>query len=225
MDMFNYLKLGLITSLAILTSCEKEPIPPGIESVVFGQIYDSTNDLPIENIKIRLAEYRAQGTFSGINYNFQGYIDSAITDSNGDYRIPFSTTGNGNKYSIQLEYNIAVHIPNLEEYIEDENIGNQEEINFEALRLYPVDLRINILDEIDNPIFIYKQFPENQILPIESSIRNATRRVWVDKNVENQINFRIESISPYLNYYINFPISSNTDPYEIQVPIRLVDFQ
>ena len=209
----------------LFVGCEEDPIPADIETLVFGKIYDSTNDIPIVNEKVKLAEYSTQGTFAGTNYIFKGFIDSTTTDLNGEYNLPFSTTGNGNKYQIQLDFNQQVHIPNLVEFIQDENIGNQEEIDFEALRLYPVDLRVIITDEISQEINVYKQFPERLIDPIPALSQNIVRRIWVDKNVVNEINFRIGNSSPFLNHFIEIPINDTTEPYEYQVEISSTDFE
>ena len=216
----------ILTFFSLLfISCEEDPIPADIETLVFGKIYDSTNDIPIVNKKIKLAEFSTQGTFAGTNYIFKGFIDSTTTDINGDYSLPFNTTGNGNKYSIQLDYKQEVHIPNLEEPIQDESIGDQEEINFEGLNLYPVDLRVIITDEITQEINVYKQFPERQIDPIPASIQNSVRRIWVDKNVVNEITFRIGSSSPFLNHIIQIPINNTTELYEYEIEISSTDFQ
>ncbi|KAA5825759.1 hypothetical protein FPF71_07570 [Algibacter amylolyticus] len=209
----------------LIISCEKDPIPADIETLVFGKIYDSTNDIPIVNEKVKIAEFSTQGTFAGTNYIFKGFIDSTTTAINGEYSLPFTTTGNGNKYSIQLDYNEEVHIPNLEKIIQDENIGNQEELNFEALRLFPIDLRVITTDEITQEINVYKQHPGRQIDPIPPSTQSSVRRIWADKNVENEINFQIRTTSPYLNHYIVIPLNNTTELYEYEVEINSTDFQ
>ncbi|TYC07441.1 hypothetical protein ES677_15050 [Bizionia gelidisalsuginis] len=223
------MKKNLILILSFFSllfiSCEKEPIPANIETLVFGKIYDSTNDIPIVNEKVKLAEFSTQGTFAGTNYIFKGYIDSTTTDMNGNFILPFNTTGNGNKYSIQLDYTENVHIPNLEEFIQDENVGGQEEFIFEALKLYPIDLRIITTDNISQEINIYKQFPERQIAPIPPSSQNSVRRIWADKNVENAINFQIRENSSTLNYNIVIPLNNTTELYEFEVEINSADFQ
>ncbi|MFY0483445.1 hypothetical protein ACI6PS_12650 [Flavobacterium sp. PLA-1-15] len=209
----------------LITSCEEEPIPADIETLVFGKIYDSTNDIPIVNEKVKLAEFSTQPTFAGTNYIFKGFVDSTTTNINGEYSLPFRTTGNGNKYQIQLDFNEQVHIPNLVEFIQDQNIGNQEEINFEGLRLYPVDLRIIVTDEITQEINVYKQFPERRIEPIPASNQNSVRRIWIDKNVVNLITFRIGTSSPFLSHTIEIPINNTTELYEYETEISSTDFQ
>ncbi|HEA19830.1 MAG TPA: hypothetical protein ENH87_02805 [Pricia antarctica] len=209
----------------LIISCEEDPIPADIKTLIFGKIYDSTNTIPIVNEKVKLAEYSTKGTFAGTNYIFKGFIDSTRTDINGDYNLPFITTGNGNKYQIQLDFNEQVHIPNLVEFIRDENIGNREELNFEGLRLYPVDLRVIFTDEITQEINVYKQFPERLIDPIPPSTQNTLRRIWIDKNVVNEINFQIGTTSPYLNHFIEIPINNTTELYEYEVEISSTDFQ
>ncbi|KAA5823810.1 hypothetical protein FPF71_14055 [Algibacter amylolyticus] len=220
-------KLIFILSLfsLLLISCEKEPIPANIETLVYGKIYDSTNDIPIVNEKIKIAEYKTIGVPSGISYIFQGFVDSTTTDINGEYSLPFNTTGNGNLYQIQLDFNEQVHIPNLTESIQEENIGTQKEQNFEALRLYPINLRIITSDEINQEIHIHKQHPSRQIDPIPALNQNSVRRIWVDKNVENEINFQILTTSPYLNHSITIPLNNTSELYEYQVEISSTDFQ
>lgn len=209
----------------LIISCEEDPIPANIETLVYGRIYDSTNDIPIVNEKIKIAEYSTVGTPSGTSYIFKSFVDSTTTDINGEFNFPFNTTGNGNKYQLQLDYNEQVHIPNLVEFIQDENIGNQEEFNFEALRLYPIDLRVITTDEISQEIHIHKQHPSRAIDPIPALNQNSVRRIWADKNVENEINFQILTTSPYLNHYIVIPLNNTTELYEYEVEISSTDFQ
>ena len=219
------LRIISIFLLFTITSCEDESLPSEIVTLTYGKIFDSTNNIPVINQKIRLAEFKTQGTFAGTNYIFKGFIDSTMTDSNGEFSLPFKTTGNGNKYQIQIEYNNEVHIPNLEEFVKDENIGGQEEFLFEALKLYPIDLRVITTDQINQQISIYKQFPERIITPIPASTQNSVRRIWIDKNVINVINFRIENVIPNLNHFINIPINNTSSIYEYEVQINSSDFQ
>ena len=211
--------------LLIFISCEDESIPAEVETVVYGRIFDSTNNIPIINEKIKLAEFKTQGTFAGKNYIFKGFVDSTMTDSNGAFILPFKTSGNGNKYQIQVQYNNEVHIPNLEEFIKDENIGQQEEFLFEALKLYPVDLKVITTDQINRQISVYKQFPERTITPIPPSTQNSIKRIWIDKNVLNVINFRLENSNPVLNYFITLPVKNTTSIYEYEVQINSSNFQ
>ena len=219
------LRIISILLLSIFTSCEEEALPSEIETLALGRIFDSTNTIPIVNQKIKLAEFRTQGTFAGTNYIFKGFIDSTMTDSNGEFSLPFKTSGKGNKYQIQIQYNDEVHIPNLEEFIKDENIGGQEEFIFEALKLYPVDLRVITTDLINHQINLYKQFPERIITPIPSSTQNSIKRIWLDKNVVNTINLRIEDVTPNLNHFINIPVNNTSSIYEYEVQISSSDFQ
>ena len=211
--------------LFVFISCEDESIPAEVETIVYGRIFDSTNNIPIINEKIKLAEFRTQGTFAGTNYIFKGFVASTTTNSNGDFVLPFKTSGDGNKYQIQVQYNNEVHIPNLEEFIKDENIGGQEEFLFEALRLYPVDLRIITTDQINQQISVYKQFPERTITPIPPSTQNSIKTIWIDKNVLNKINFRLENSKPVLNHFITIPLNNTTSIYEYEVQIKPSDFQ
>ena len=219
------LRIISILLLSIFTSCEEEALPSEIETLALGRIFDSTNTIPIVNQKIKLAEFRTQGTFAGTNYIFKGFIDSTMTDSNGEFSLPFKTSGKGNKYQIQIQYNDEVHIPNLEEFIKDENIGGQEEFIFEALKLYPVDLRVITTDLINHQINLYKQFPERIITPIPASTQNSIKRIWLDKNVVNTINLRIEDVTPNLNHFINIPVNNTSSIYEYEVQISSSDFQ
>ncbi|MGB3607531.1 hypothetical protein, partial [Psychroserpens sp.] len=149
----------LILFAVLFMSCEKEPLPADTETLIFGQIYDSTNDLPIINKKLKIAEYREVGTFSGTSYIFNGFIDSTYTNINGEYNLPFRTTGNGSSYLIQIEYDNEVYISNSDENIQDDIIGEQLELNFDALQLYPVDLRVITTNIINQEITVYQQFP------------------------------------------------------------------
>ncbi|MGC1473394.1 MAG: hypothetical protein WA775_12450 [Psychroserpens sp.] len=220
-------KLIFILSLysLLFISCEKEPIPADLETLIFGQIYDSTNDLPIINKKLKIAEYREVGTFSGTSYIFNGFIDSTYTNINGEYNLPFRTTGNGRSYLIQIEYDNEVYISNSDENIQDDIIGEQLELNFEALQLYPVDLRVITTNIINQEITVYQQFPGGITDRIAPATQNSVRRIWVDKNIANGINFSIREPNPNLNYDIEIPINNTTELYEYEVEINSTDFQ
>ncbi len=215
----------LILFTVIFMSCEKEPLPADIETLIFGQIYDSTNDLPIINKKLKIAEYREVGTFSGTSYIFNGFIDSTYTNINGEYNLPFRTTGNGRSYLIQIELDNEVHIPNSDEIIQEETIGGELELNFEALQLYPVDLRVITTDIINQEITVYQQFPGGITDRIPPATQNSVRRIWVDKNIANGINFSIREPNPNLNYDIEIPLNNTTELYEYQVEINSTDFE
>ena len=86
-------------------------------------------------------------------------------------------------------------------------------------------MRVIITDEITQEINVYKQFPERQIDPIPSSTQNSFRRIWIDKNVVNEITFQIGTSSPFLNHIIEIPINDTTELYEYEVEINSADFQ
>ncbi|WP_138434248.1 hypothetical protein [Winogradskyella algicola] len=215
----------LILFTVIFTSCEKEPLPADIETIIFGEIYDSTNDLPIINKKLKIAEFREISTLSGVSSIFNGYIDSTYTNINGAYNLPFKTSGNGSRYVIQIEYNKEVHIFDSDETIQDEIIGQQLELNFEALQLYPVDLRVITTDIINQEITVYQQFPGGITDRIPPATQNSVRRIWIDKNIVNNINFSIREPNPNLNYDIEIPINDTTELYEYEVEINSSDFE
>ena len=215
----------LILFTVIFTSCEKEPLPADIETIIFGEIYDSTNDLPIINKKLKIAEFREISTLSGGNSIFNGYIDSTYTNNNGAYNLAFRTSGNGSRYVIQIEYDKEVHIFDSDETIQDEIIGEQLELNFEALQLYPVDLRVITTDIINQEITVYQLFPGGITDRIPPATQNSIRRIWIDKNIVNNINFSIREPNPNLNYDIEIPINDTTELYEYEVEINSSDFE
>lgn len=174
-----------------LLSCEEEPLQQGIETQVFGQIYDSVHGRSIENVKIRIAERIRQGTLAGTRFNFKGFVDSTITDANGRYDLSFETSGNGTIYDVELELREDVSFRSISEIIKEENIGGSEEINFKALKLYPVNLKITTKETFSSPILINTTFSGNEIHEHPAFGISSERIIWLDKNQGNEILFRM----------------------------------
>jgi hypothetical protein len=150
--------LVLLVLLSIFGSCEEEPFDAGIETTVFGRVYDTINEIPLKSIKIKIGESIRQGTFSGTSYNFIGYLDSTITDNEGNYKITFETSGKGSIYDLHISLKEDIAISSIREVIKDENIGASEELNINALQLYPVNLKIKTTDTFEESILIFTQF-------------------------------------------------------------------
>lgn len=188
--------LLLLVLLSVLCSCEEEPLEAGIETTVFGRVYDTINEIPIKNIKIKIGESIRQGTFSSTRYNFKGCLDSTITDSEGNYKITFETSGKGTIYDLHISLKEDISFTSIREVVKDENIGATEELNLGALQLYPVNLKITTTDVFEESILIFTQFSGGNIEK-HPSLKIATERaVWLDKNQPSSISFHIEDSSP-----------------------------
>ncbi|MEX0360727.1 MAG: hypothetical protein AB3N10_07020, partial [Allomuricauda sp.] len=151
---FTALLETFLTAL-ILLSCEKEPLPAGIATRVHGRVFDEVNQIPISSLKIRVEEWNAIGTFPGIVDSFKGFIDSVDTDFNGDYDLTFETTGKGTWYTLSLASREDItFIRSWKKRIDTTNIGASEQVNFEVLKLYPVNLVIKTTESFQYPICI-----------------------------------------------------------------------
>ncbi|MEO9481410.1 MAG: hypothetical protein ABJO28_05900 [Maribacter dokdonensis] len=188
--------LLLLVLLSVLCSCEEKSLEAGIETTVFGRIYDTINEIPIKNIKIKIGESIRQGTFSGTNYNFKGYLDSTITDSEGNYKITFETSGKGTIYDLHISLKEDISFNSIREVIKDENIGATEELNLDALQLYPVNLKITTTDVFEESILIFTQFSGGDIEKHPSLKTTTERTVWLDKNQSSSVSFHIEDSNP-----------------------------
>jgi len=155
----------IILSLCILCiSCGKSPdVKPNVVTTVSGQFYEPFNQEPYQNLKLMIGEYQEKYTFGGTTYALIGYRDSTVTDNNGNYKMTFSTTGNGSTYFLEFRnYRENVVIgdkgttgfsPNFQYKIIG-NIGASNVYNFDVLRTYYMQTRVIVHDNPYSPITI-----------------------------------------------------------------------
>jgi hypothetical protein len=91
--MKNLLALVILSSFLVV-SCTKKDYKPNIQTIVSRQAYDSLNKEPYKGLKILIGEYQEYNYGdNGAGDALVSYRDSAVTDSNGNYSIKFTTFG------------------------------------------------------------------------------------------------------------------------------------
>ena len=168
------LTYSLICLLFMNMKCEdteEDYLPAGIETRVYGNIYDSFNNLPVSNQKLVIAEYQRDFRFDGGVYDaFVQELDSTISDANGNFDFIFETGGMGTKYKIYPRHNPSIWT-GYEGARDIENIGDEEQADFNYSHLTRFTLIINI-DNVDFapfPISIFSSQNYNTEDIIESN--------------------------------------------------------
>jgi len=217
----------LISSLCMCMKCKDSMLPEGIETKVSGNIYDSTNEIPVIDQKLIIQELNEEPGFHiGPNINYSEEIDSTYTDENGDYELIFETTGKGDKYRILFEhdnefwtyYTLPVAI---------ENIGSSQEVNFDFLHLYPVNLKITLESDVNYlPIRISPNFTSFRSSDwLEQTETEYVRQIFTDKNSEEEIRFlRTKPDGDYQIASFIIPKTNTTNPIEFEILIKNSDF-
>lgn len=127
---------------------EEDYLPAGIETRVYGNIYDDFNNLPVSNQKLVVAEYQRDFRFDGGVYDvFVQELDSITSDINGNFDFIFETGGMGTEYKIYPRHNPSIWT-GYEGTRNIENIGNEEQTDFNYNHLTRCTLIINI-DNVD----------------------------------------------------------------------------
>ncbi len=212
--------------------CEADPLEEGIETRVYGKVYDEVNEIPIENYKIFVAEYkdRFRPGSGGSNNDFIQYVDSTITDSSGNFDFIFTTSGQGNSYEIHLNDDIRFW-DYYDSQKEISNVGDDNEINFDVLKLFPAKLNI-ILDNVDfTPIYIEhfftSDFGSRRQLP-SITINNGTevRQILIDKTSKQIIKFyRNLSNSESQLFEVEIPATETSSLTEFDIILKNEFFQ
>ncbi|MFY7670028.1 hypothetical protein ACOSP6_02955 [Tenacibaculum sp. MEBiC06402] len=219
----------LFVMIAILSSCEDTVLPSNIKTRVFGRMYDAENDLPVVNKKLRIGEYNTIpgfGTFP--NIEFIRYVDSVYTDSNGYYDVTFETSGDGDRYTLEIDFNSddnfsLLNYPGYPTRIE--KLGEENELNFDALFLFPVQLKITLAPDVQFlPIRIDKPYfrPVNNLNETGVEI---TRLFYIDKNSDWQVMLKRETNDGQRQrVLIDMNATNSSDLTEFEFNINNEDF-
>ena len=223
--------------IVFFNSCEDRFEPSGIETRVYGRMYDSKNELPLKNQKIRIAESNLIPGFGPTpNIDFIQYVDSTNTDSDGYFDLNFTTSGKGDIYQLEVNHNyenyFGLNIENVfvllnQEYrIGLENLGVEKEFNFEVLFYYPVNLKITLDSDVQFlPIRIrkpYSRFTDNltetgvEISRIYSIDKDSTWQILLTRKTSNGQNQRV---------IIDMPATNNNFLTEFEFKIKETDFE
>ncbi|WP_442845682.1 hypothetical protein [Leeuwenhoekiella sp. H156] len=227
--MITIIKYLSILPLVFFLACEDSFEPAGIETRVFGRVYDDANELPIANQKLLVSEWNSVPQFSpGPNDDFVQYLDSTYTDINGYYELTFTTTGKGDLYFLEYEYDES-YWNFYQSRVEIQNLGTDTtEVNYNFLHLYPVNLRITLAPDVENlPIRISPYFTNFRSTDWLTEVdKQYTRTILTDKNREERIRFiRTKSDGKnYQEFNYSLPATNTTELTEFEIYISNDDF-
>jgi len=197
----------------LFVSCEKENIQSGIETKVSGKLTNYDGE-PIVNSKVKIGEFKNRFVVDGGSTDyFSKYIDSTLTNSNGDYDFTFKTTGEGSSYRLILD-----NYPNDQSYlgfydsVQIKNLGNPSVFNFNQFtKLYPCDVTINMNNILILPIRIYHETTRQLSNPEITINAVFVKRIYITKFLPQK--FTLQRIKPngtYQQAVFNFPVSNST---------------
>tara|TARA_R110002096_G_scaffold276700_1_gene470732 strand:+ start:21432 stop:22145 length:714 start_codon:yes stop_codon:yes gene_type:complete len=231
---FHFSLLFLFT--LFLTSCEDTFEPSGIETRVFGRMYDTQNQLPLTNHKLRIGESNLIPGFGPApNIDFIQYIDSTTTDSEGYFDFVFKTSGLGDIYQLEVDYNYDNYFGLTDENVfglnqeyrtELEDLGEDKELNFEVLFFFPVNLKITLNSDVQFlPIRIRQPYSRVTDNLTETGVE-INRIYYIDKNSNWQILLtRNTSDGQRQRVVIDMPATNNTGLSEFEFNINDDDFE
>ncbi|HTD41101.1 MAG TPA: hypothetical protein VK671_10810 [Mucilaginibacter sp.] len=167
----------ILLSSFFLVACTKKDYAPNIQTVVYGRAYDRWNNEPYRGLKLMIGEFQ-EFNFgdNGSGKALVGIRDSAVTDSNGNYKMTFTTSGKGDYYYMSF-INVPANVrlisdagtPNLLQYNranknrfddlqyraeEIKNIGSSVRYDFDVLKQYYMRSRITFSGNTKPPVTI-----------------------------------------------------------------------
>lgn len=176
-------KLIYLFLILLLVSCEKENIESGIETKVTGKLSNFQGE-PIVNAKVKIGEYKNRFVSDGGSTDyFSKYIDSTVTNNNGEYEITFKTTGEGSSYRLSIDDSpIDQSFYGYFDSVEINNIGKSFVINYnQFIKLYPCDVTINMNNIQILPISIYHETTRQKNNPEITSNTTIVKRIFITK--------------------------------------------
>ena len=230
---FYLLKLLLVFTL--FQSCEDTFEPSGTETRIFGRMYDNQNQLPLTNHKLRIGEYNLiPGFGSAPNIEFIQYVDSTLTDSDGYYDFTFSTSGQGDRYQLEVDFDFDTYatndgnffgLLNQEYHTEIENLEVDTELNFEVLFVFPVNIKITLDSDVQFlPVRIQKPYYRATNNLTETGIE-ISRLYYVDKNSSWQIELkRTTSEGQRQRVILDMPATNSSELTEFEIFVNDNDF-
>lgn len=227
----------LLLLMLLFTSCEDTFEPSGIETRVFGRMYDSENQMPLDNHKLRVGESNLiPGFGSAPNVDFIQYVDSTTTDSDGYFDFTFTTSGQGDIYQLEVDHNYDNYFGLTDENvfgllnqgfrIELENLGEDKELNFEVLYFFPVNLKFTLNSDVQFlPIRIREPYSRVTDNLTETGIE-ISRIYYIDKNSNWQIELtRTTDEGQAQRVVFDMPATNSTELTELEFNINDDDFE
>jgi len=218
-------KYLVFTIFLLSFTCEVEhPIPAGLETNVSGKVlnYDNT---PVANAKILIAEYKSDLG----NLTLVRYVDSTVTNLNGEYKMKFKTSG-GTRYYLAIDnyngdytyyYNYGYDINDPNDLVEIGNIGNNFVYNFFVTKLYPCDVTINTSGIKHFPIYVYQDafLKETEI----TSNTSIVKRIYID-GIQSEEQLIFSRNGGLESAVINFPVIYSNGLFKQNITIHETDF-
>lgn len=196
----------------LLVSCEKENIQSGIQTKVTGRLSNYEGE-PIVNAKVKIGEYKNKFVSDGGSTDyFSKYIDSTLTNNNGEYEITFKTTGEGSSYRLLIDNNpIDQSYYGYYDSVEINNLGNPFVFNYNQFtKLYPCDVTINMNSIQNLPIRIFHETTRQVNNPEITSNTVFVKRIFITKfGIQKFTLQRIKPNGTYQQAVFNFPASNS----------------
>lgn len=230
----------LLFILFTLISCEKDPvlIQSGIETKVNGKVTDD-HDTPISNLIVKIGEYKVTTSGSYItsneNHEFIKWVDSAYTDSNGNYDFVFKTSGKGNFYNLMIgevkekepqTIFSSVYVSLTKSANDLTFIGKQFEFNTnDIIRLYPCRITFKLNNIEGFPIPIFHDFTRGFNLTSLTANGTFERTLYIQRyNKEKIMLSRIKNGVGQRAYY-EFPASNVVETTYQTITVQETDFK
>lgn len=203
--------------------CEDYMDPGGIESTVYGTVYDSINDMPFVGQKMLIVESNTHGFYS--HNEFIQILDSTYTDVNGFYELTFSTSGKGDTYSVMPEREDDIWTY-YQDPIEVETLDLGTEVNFNFLHLYPAVLNIFVNNDVEYlPVKVTYRYHGRNYISIEETDTVIQERIYIDKNFPQKIKFfRNISLNNNEHFIYTIPATNTTEETEYNINVSNADF-
>ncbi|MUP46507.1 hypothetical protein E0K83_12240 [Gramella sp. BOM4] len=226
--MRKFILIILVSTFCMCLKCEDSMLPEGIETKVYGQIYDQINDRPVINQKLIIQELNHEPGFQiGSNIDYIADIDSTFTDENGKYELVFETTGQGDTYQIFSPRTKQVWTY-YQDAIEIEDIGASNEIDFNFLHLYPVNLLINVNEDFNFlPVRISHRYTLNRSLEdIETISNEINRQIYIPLNFGQTVDFyRTKPDGQNQVYSFEIPPVTTGEPFNLEIELKNSNFE
>ena len=228
--MKNILYYSLLAILFLNMKCEdteEDYLPAGIETRVFGNIYDNANQIPVPDQKLIAAEYYRDFRFDGGSYDvFVQELDSTTTDQNGNFDFIFKTGGMGTKYKIYPRHNNLVWTY-YQDAVDIENIKGNNELSFEFQNLYVCTLNIN-MDNLQFPPFSMSVFltPYSELDDITETNGIVNRAIYLSVFEDAHLNItRKLSDGTRQTATVLIPASNILEPRTFDITLTNSDFE
>lgn len=205
-------KIFYLFLFLLLVSCEKENIQSGIQTKVTGKLSNYQGE-PIVNAKVKIGEFKNRFVSDGGSTDyFTRYIDSTITNNNGEYEITFKTTGEGSSYRLISDNNpIEQSYWGDFGYVEIKNLGKTFVFNYnQFIKLFPCDVTINMNNIQILPIRIFHETTRQINNPEITSNTTFVKRIFITKwEVQKFTLQRIKPNGTYQQAIFNFEASNS----------------